>query len=306
MRQTFVSKLLDFAVRYPELMVVSGDLGYSVFEPFMAQRAGQFLNVGIAEQDMIGISAGLALSGKKVFAYSITPFSTVRPLEQIRMDVCYHNLPVRIIGTGAGLSYGTLGPSHHGTEDLALMRAMPNMVVCAPADKHELAALMDFSMRHAGPLYMRIGRASEPDVHKAAPTLKFGEGLCVLNEGNDFAILACGNMVFNSMEAARLLTAKGKRGQVYSMPFVKPLDSALVLKLGARLPLFTVEEHSIMGGLGSAVAEALADGGVKPPAFQRFALPDAFQKKVGKHDYLRQLNGLTAPQIAASIAKKLE
>ena len=308
MRQTLVSKLMEFAERDPQMMVVSGDLGYSVFEPFMAKRPDQFINVGIAEQNMIGLSAGLALSGKNVFAYSITPFASVRPLEQIRMDVCYHRLPVRIIGTGAGLSYGTLGPSHHGTEDLALMRAMPNMMVCAPADKHELAAIMDLAVKHDGPMYIRIGRASEPDVHAKPPALSPGQGAMVFDEGDDFAILACGNMVFESIQAARKL-AEGphaQRGKVVSMPFVKPLDEKLVLKLAAGMPIFTAEEHSRIGGLGSAVAEALADGGVRAPAFKRFALPDAFQKRVGTHAYLRALNGLDATSLSKHIRRCIE
>ncbi len=306
MRKTFVERLLTYAETDQRLHVVTGDLGYSVFEPFAARFEDKFINAGIAEQNMIGLSAGLALSGKVVFAYSITPFATARPFEQIRMDVGYHDLPVRIIGTGAGLSYGTLGPSHHGCEDLALMRAIPNMIVTAPADRFELGAIMDLSMKNPHPFYIRIGRSSEPDVHSAPPKLEIGKGIVVLDEGNDFAILACGNMVAGAKETAHLLAKKGIRGKVVSMPFVKPLDSEMVARLGTSMPLFTCEEHSIIGGLGSAVAETLADEGIRPPAFGRIALPDAFQKKVGKHAYLRQVNGLTPDDIAAKIERKID
>ncbi|PIT83933.1 1-deoxy-D-xylulose-5-phosphate synthase [Candidatus Micrarchaeota archaeon CG10_big_fil_rev_8_21_14_0_10_45_29] len=305
MRKTFVEKLLLYAKKYPSLMVVTGDLGYSVFEPFMQKFPEKFINAGIAEQNMMGMSAGLALSGKIVFAYSITPFATVRPLEQIRVDICYHNLPVRIIGTGAGLSYGTLGPTHHGTEDLALMRAMPNMAVCAPADKYELAKIMDASMKMKTPLYIRIGRSQEPDVHSFPPPLKIGKGLEVYSKGGDFAIISCGNMVHTALQAAAILFKEGKKGKVISMHTIKPLDSALVLSLAKKMPLFTLEEHSIIGGLGSAVAETLADAGVCPPVFERFALPDAFQKAVGKHEFLRMKNGLTPEAVAKKIIKKL-
>jgi transketolase len=304
MRATFIRKLLDWAERDPTLTVVTGDLGYTVFEPFMEKYPQRFLNVGVGEEDMIGISAGLALAGRKVFAYSITPFSTARPLEQIRLDVCYHQLPVRIIGAGAGLSYGTLGSSHHGTEDLATLRALPNMTVCAPADKHELAALLDWSMEYDGPVYIRIGRSVEPDVHSAPPTLTLGRGVPAFHAGDAFSILACGNMVWTAVQAAKQLQAAGLQGQVFSIPFVKPLDEELVRTLAAR-PLFTLEEHSRIGGLGSAVAEVLVDSALRPPAFMRIALPDAFQKKVGSHDYLRRLNGLMPEQVAETIQKKL-
>lgn len=305
MRKTFVGKLLSLADRHPELMVATGDLGYAVFEPFIAKFPDQYINCGVAEQDLMGMSAGLAMEGKTVFAYSITPFATIRPLEQIRMDICYHKLPVRVVGSGAGLSYGTLGPSHHGTEDLALMRAMPNMVVSAPADRHELAVLMELALTYKGPMYLRIGRSSEPDVHAFEPKLEIGKGIIVSDAGPDFALISCGNMVWTALEAAKRLQAMGKKGIVISMPFVKPLDEKMVLDFGGRMPVFTLEEHSIIGGLGSAVAEALMDGDVRPPAFERIALPDDFQHKVGKHDFLRRVNGLTPEAVAKKIESKL-
>jgi len=306
MRQTFVQKLMDLASKNSNLMIITGDLGYSVFEPIMQKYPNNFLNVGIAEQNMIGIAAGMALSKKRVYVYSITPFSTARPLDQIRMDVCYHNLPVTIIGTGAGLSYGTLGPSHHGTEDLALMRALPNMVVCAPADKFEFSKLMDISSNSKSPMYMRIGRSKEPDVYMAVPNLKIGKALSVFDEGNDFAILACGNMVHNSIKSAKLLGEKGKKGKVYSMHTLKPIDEKLIISLAKKMPIFTCEEHSIIGGLASAVSETLAKNSLCPKKYHNFALPDAFQKKIGSHDFLRLQNGLDVNSIANKILKKLD
>jgi len=286
-------------------MVLSGDLGYSVFEPLIEKFPNQFINVGIAEQNMIGISAGLALSGKKVFVYSITPFSTIRPLEQIRMDVCYHNLPVRIVGTGAGLSYGTLGPSHHGTEDLAIMRAMPTMIVTAPADRFELEKILDAAMNISSPMYIRIGRSTEPDVYSVLPALELGKANVIYDEGDDFAIIACGNMVHTALCAAKKLQALSKKGKVISMHTIKPLDCDLVVTLAKTMPTFTLEEHSIIGGLGSAVAECIADNCISPPYFERFALKDAFQKKIGKHDYLRDINDLTVDKIVDKILKRI-
>lgn len=302
MRQTLVEKLMSYANSRPDLMVLSADLGYSVFEPLMQAHPDKFINIGIAEQNMMGAAAGLALCGKTVFAYSITPFATLRPLEQIRLDICYQNLPVRIIGAGAGLSYGTLGPTHHGTEDIAAMRLLPDMSVCAPADRFELAKIMDASMNEiSGPMYIRIGRAKESDVHKSAPALKIGKGISVFDEGNDFAIISCGNMVHPSIEAARSLHLQGKSGKVISMHTIKPLDAHLVVSLAKDMPIITVEEHTIIGGLGSAVAELLLDENIAPPAFLRIALPDKFQKIVGRHDFLRQANGISSQDITKRI-----
>ena len=305
MRETLVKKLLEFASKDKNLMLITGDLGYSVFEPLMQNYPNNFLNCGIAEQNMIGMSAGFALSGKKVYAYSITPFATIRPLEQIRMDLCYHNLPVTVIGAGAGLSYGALGPSHHGTEDLSVMRSMPNMIVCAPADKYELAQILDASKNSKSPMYIRIGRSKEPDVHDVLPNLKISKALNVVDYGNDFAILACGNMVYNSVQVAKALQKHKKNGKVYSMHTLKPIDSALIISLGKKMPIFTCEEHSIIGGLASATSEVLMQNCVCPPIYYNFALADKFQSKVGTHNFLREINKLDVDSMVKTILKKL-
>lgn len=307
MRKAFVATLLSLAEEKPELVLVTGDLGYSVFEPFMQKRPSQYINAGIAEADMVGMCAGLALCGKRPIAYSITPFITMRPYEQVRLDVCYHGLPVVLVASGAGLAYGTLGPTHHGTEDIAAMRALPNMTVVAPCDSHELSLLLRQAMELGSPCYVRMGRGSEPDVYPEGdkPQVRLGKAQQVASFGEEFAIIACGNIVKNSLDALSLLHAQGKNGSLYSMHTIKPLDSDLVLSLAEKMPIFTVEEHSIIGGLGSAVAECLSDAGVRPAAFARIALPDSFQKKIGAHDFLRGQCGLLPSQIASTVSSAL-
>ncbi len=308
MRKMFVKTLLELCEANPQLMVVTADLGYSVFEQFIQAKPRNYLNVGVAEADMIGISAGLALSGKQPIAYSITPFATARCLEQIRMDICYHELPVIIVGTGAGLSYGTLGPTHHGTEDLALMRALPNMTVTAPCDSHELSQVFRQLFESKKPGYMRIGRSHEPEVYTSGdkPLVALGKGSIVSDFGNEFAIISCGNLVSAGLQAAESLKANGVKGKLVSMHTIKPLDGKLITELGAKMPIITLEEHSLIGGLGSAVAECLMDSGVSPPAFRRLALPDSFQKKIGTQEFLRKANGIDAQSVEKEILRLLK
>ena len=303
MRKTLVKTIFSLLEKDPGVVLVTADLGYSVFEPLAQQKPGNFINVGIAEANMIGVSAGLALCGKRPIAYSITPFITIRALEQVRVDVCYHNQPVIMVGAGAGLCYGSLGPTHHGTEDIALMRAMPNMAVLAPCDPHELEALMRQAYARAGPAYIRIGRATEPAVYtgEKKPEVKLGKGIAVKEYGNDFALIACGNMVYVGLQALGKLHQQGINGRLVSMHTIKPLDTALIASLAASSPLLTLEEHTIIGGLGSAVAESLADQ-ESSQRLLRMAIPDTFQKKVGTHDFLRKQNGIDQDSVAARIS----
>lgn len=303
MRKTLVKTIFSLLEKDPGVMLVTADLGYSVFEPIVQQKPENFLNVGIAEANMIGISAGLALCGKRPIAYSITPFITIRDLEQVRVDVCYHNQPVILVGAGAGLCYGTLGPTHHGTEDIALMRAMPNMAVLAPCDPHELEALLLQAYSRAGPAYIRIGRATEPAVYteEKKPEVKLGKGIVVREYGKDFALIACGNMVWVGLQAVECLKQQGIRGTLVSMHTVKPIDSELIASLALQSPIATLEEHTIMGGLGSTVSECLTDS-LSSQKLLRIALPDAFQKKVGTHDFLRKQNGIDPDSVARRIS----
>jgi len=257
----------------------------------MRELPRQFVNAGVAEQNMTGLAAGMALSGKIVFTYSIANFPVLRCLEQIRNDVCYHNANVKIVAVGGGMAYGALGMTHHATEDIAIIRALPNILIVAPNDPVEARLATKAVAEHPGPCYLRLGRAGESIVHTSDIAFELGKAITVL-EGTDLTIIVTGGLLQNALSAAESLTRKGIRPRVLSMHTVKPLDNAAILAAARETEaIFTVEEHSIVGGLGGAVAELLAeqDQQVK---FKRIGLDNAFASKVGDQDYLRREYGL--------------
>lgn len=301
MRTAFIRTLTALAKEDPSLMLVTGDLGFTVLEEFRDAFPRQYLNAGVAEQNMIGVAAGLALSGKRVFVYSIVPFVTFRCLEHIRNDVCYHHVPVYIVGVGGGYSYGHMGPTHHAIEDIAVMRALPNMTVICPGDPCEAEAAVRAIARHDGPCYLRLGKAGESVLHSSPCAFTIGKAIA-MRSGADATLIATGAMLATALDATLLLEARGIRTGVLSMPTVKPLDADAVA-LAARTGLIaTVEEHSRIGGLGSTVAETLAERRILCPHLL-FAAPDAFAETVGSQSFLRAKAGLTAAHIAAEIAK---
>lgn len=303
MRTSFINTLHALAERDKRIMLLSGDLGFSVLEKFQKEFPDRFLNMGVSEANMVGAAAGLALCGMKPYIYSITPFATMRPFEQIRNDICYQNVDVKIVGTGGGLAYGSLGPTHHAREDIAIMRALPNITITCPCDPIETELIVNESLKLDGPLYIRLGRGNEPIVHKEKPKLSIGKGILVKN-GNDVAIIATGNILNNALISAELLAKKGINARIISMHTVKPLDKDIVLKAANETKaVFTVEEHSIIGGLGSAVAEILAENDLRI-LFKRIGLKDAFEKVVGSHEYLRKVNNLNPEFIANFICNK--
>jgi transketolase len=247
---------------------------------------------------MTGVAAGLALAGKIVFTYSIANFPTLRCLEQIRNDVCYHNANVKIVAVGAGLAYGALGASHHATEDVAILRALPNMVVVAPGDRLETEQATAAMARHPGPCYLRLGRAGEPAVHQR---LEFTLGKAVrLRGGSDLSLIATGGMLPVAAEVARRLERDGLAAGLWSMPTLKPLDVEAVREAAVSGLVFTLEEHSEIGGLGSAVAAVLCEAGYSG-AFRRIALPDAFAPCAGSAEYLRRLSGLDVESVLGRV-----
>jgi len=305
MRGAFFRALLALAERDHRINLIVGDLGFGVVEEFARRFPDRFLNAGIAEQNMTGIAAGMALSGKIVFTYSIANFPILRCLEQVRNDVCYHNANVKIVAVGGGLAYGSLGATHHATEDLAIMRALPRMVVVAPGDPAETEAAMQAVAAHAGPCYLRLGRAGEAKVHPGAIDFQLGKALPV-RQGRDLTLISTGGLLETAVQAAELLHRAGLDTRVLSMHTVKPLDAnairAATRETGA---VFTLEEHSVDGGLGGAVAEVLAEAGEGPLTFRRFGLPSAFSSAIGTQEYLRAQHGLTANAVASAIASIL-
>ena len=301
MRNTFIRTLEALSRKDKRMVLLTPDMGFSVFEKFREEFPDRFFNTGVAEQDTVGIAAGLALSGKIVFTYSIAPFMIIRPLEQIRLDLCYQNLPVKLVGAGGGLSYSSLGPSHHATEDIAFMRALPNMTIFCPGDPFECAHCVEAAYRLPGPCYIRLGRGgADPVVHKASLRFEVGKGI-VLKEGKDAVLISTGNMLHVAVAAAEELARHNVSCGVVSMHTVKPLDDALVLRfVDEGKAIFTLEEHNVIGGLGSAVGEVIAECG-KKARFMRIGLPDSFCSEVGGQEHLRRFYGIDAMSVAARI-----
>lgn len=305
MRPTFARTLTELAEQDARVALVIGDVGFGVIEGFAARFPERFLNVGVAEANLAGVSAGLALAGARPFMYSIANFPTLRCLEQIRNDICYNGAPVVIVGVGGGLAYGSLGATHHATEDLAVMRALPGMTVVAPADPIETELATRAALALGAPLYLRLGRSGDPSVHETRPRFTLGRAI-VVREGTDLTLLATGAIVRSALDAAALLAGAGVSTRVVSVHTVKPLDADAVRQAVEVTPaLMTVEEHSIVGGLGSAVAEVLADGGLRPRTFARLGLPDAFGHRIGGRDHLLAHAGLDAPGIARAARRIL-
>jgi transketolase len=302
MRNAFAATIAELANADDRVVVLSGDIGNRLFDDFKERHPKRFYNCGVAEGNMTGMAAGMAMCGLRPFTYTITPFATTRVMEQIRIDVCYHNLPVTIVGTGSGLSYASLGPTHHSLEDVAFLRALPNMTVVCPADAAEVRAAMSAILEIDGPVYLRLGKKGEPTVHRQPPQLAIGRGLTV-RQGSDVCLLGLGNMVAPSLEAAGILQDRGISAMVVSMHTVKPLDEPLLRDvLGRFAVVAVVEEHSRIGGLASAVAEWTLTQETRPAArLLSLGSDDAFPSQSGSQKYLRRVFGLTAEQIAETI-----
>jgi len=299
LRNTFISVLTELAARDQRIVLLTGDLGYSVLEKYALAHPERFFNFGISEQNMTGAAAGLALSGKKVFVYSIATFATMRPFEQIRIDIGFQRANVVIVGVGAGLSYGSLGPTHHATEDVALMRSIPGMTVLCPADVIEADLSTRAAAAHDGPVYLLLGGGKGPPVHTHRPDFAIGKAL-LIRDGHDVTLIATGEAVAIASEAAELLAGEFSV-RLLSVPCVKPIDAAAITAAGRETRLIvTVEEHSVIGGLGTAVAEVLAGCGSHAP-LSRIGVQDTFFRYAGSQSFLRSAAGLTADGIAAVV-----
>src|SRR2546425_472735 len=300
MRGAFIRALMEAACKNRRVVLLTGDLGFAVLDEFRARCPQQFYNVGVAEENLAGVAAGLALSGHVVFTYSIGNFPTLRCLEQVRNDICYHRADVKIVTVGGGLAYGALGVSHFATEDLAILRALPELTVVAPGDPVEVERLVPQIVERPGPVYLRLGRAGEKSLHDPATEIVLGRPTRA-RAGSDTLLLTTGGMLPVALDAATLLEADGVAAEVVSVHTLKPLDADAICALAARFPIvITCEEHTALGGLGGAVAEVLLEAGVTP-RFRRFALPPAFPSGVGSQEYLRTVNRLDAPALRALV-----
>ena len=306
MRHDFVQQTLREMERNKNIVFLTGDLGFRALEPIQTRFPDRFHNVGIAEANMIGMAAGLALMGKKVIAYSISTFLTMRPYEQIRTDICYDNLDVKLFGTGGGFNYPTHGITHHSVEDIAIMSVLPNMKVVCPAYSWEAREATRALLRNSGPSYMRLSKAPSSTYEKKDWQFEIGKGYAV-RPGTDVVLISTGNILDMVMETAKLLEQKIKKKiGVISMPTVKPLDEELVLKLAKKArAIFTIEEHSIIGGLGSAIGMVLAQSGART-VFRAFGIPDRYIKDVGDRKYLLTKCGLSPELLVSQIFQTIK
>lgn len=306
MRNAFADEITKLGAADPRVVLLSGDIGNKLFDKFKERAAGRFYNCGVAEANMMGVAAGMALSGLRPVVYTITPFTTTRCFEQIRVDVCYHRAPVVIVGTGSGLSYADLGPTHHSCEDMAILRTLPEMTVLAPGDSLELRVALRAALKHDGPVYMRIGKRGEPNVHAREPDLRIGKAITI-QPGKDVCLVSTGVMLSVVMQAAKLLGEAGLSVRVESFHTVKPLDTAALAEIFSRhQAVAVVEEHGRIGGLGGAVAEWLATHDAPRAKFLSFGTDDAFMHEIGSTEYARNKFGLTADNIARQVKARLD
>lgn len=307
MRNTFIKTLTSLAQEDERIWLITPDMGFSVLEHFQERFPERFLNVGIAEANAVSIAAGLALSGKIAYVYSIIPFVCMRPFEQVRVDAAYMNNNVRLVGVGAGLSYGPAGGTHHAMEDLAIMRALPNMCVVSPCDPWEVEQAVNLSINHSGPMYIRLAKNGEPVLSDTSSQLQVG-GLNPLRQAaaSEILILATGNACELALAVYEGLVKAGHAADMISVPFLKPLDAdALTLQMQGRRLVLTIEEHLQTGGLASAVAEVIASGRLRPQ-LKTYNLGDRYSHYVGNQQYIRERFGFTSENILQDLLASLE
>jgi transketolase len=292
MRTAFANALIRAAQDDKRIVLLTGDHGYSLFDEFRRACPAQYLNAGVAEQNMVGVAAGLAKGGLRPVVYGLSSFVPIRVLEQIKLDVCYEELPVIFIGDGAGVVYSTLGSSHQSTEDVAVLRALPHMSILSPADAAEMTACMKLALSATGPVYLRMGKADLGHVHQAVPEIQWGE-LCRLRSGDGpLAWIATGSMVKPSLEAAH----RWPESSVWSAPSLKPLHVDAIAEICRQHQAIVVlEEHSIHGGLGSAIAEIAAE--CAPTWICRIGVADRFSRYCGSYQSLLTEHGLNTEAI---------
>jgi transketolase len=305
MRNAFAKKITELAKKDERIVLLSGDIGNRLFDDFKASCPTRFYNCGVAEANMMGVAAGLAMSGLRPVCYTITPFLTYRCMEQIRVDVCYHHVPVVIVGTGSGLSYASLGATHHSCEEMGMLRLLPGLSVVAPADEVEVRGSLEAALASDDPCYIRIGKKGEPVVHKTTPEFVIGKGI-TLQDGNDACLLSAGTVLPEAMAAAALLAAKGISTRVVSFHTIKPLDLALLKEVFGKFKVVaTIEEHSILGGLGGSVAEWLSDQPKTSGRLVRFGTRDEFLHLTCEQEEAREHYGLTPTNIASGVERLL-
>ncbi|MFQ3671447.1 MAG: transketolase C-terminal domain-containing protein [Verrucomicrobiia bacterium] len=305
MRNAFADEITQLASHDERVVLLMGDIGNRLFDKFKAAYPNRFYNCGVAEANMISLAAGLAACGLRPVCYTITPFITYRVMEQIRLDLCYHHQPVIFVGTGAGLSYASLGATHHSLEEMGMLRLLPHLKVTCPGDAMELRAVLRAALEQDDPLYLRIGKKGEPVIHPEIPSITLGQALPLRTHGR-LALLSAGNMLPTALASADLLSAHGIAARVYSFHTLKPLDTNLLAHLAPSCEILaTIEEHSTLGGLGTAVAEWLADH-PSPSRLIRFGTRDEFMHEAGEQEHARHLFNLTPEAISNHLLQAIQ
>lgn len=301
MRNTIINHLYQEAKKDKNIILLVWDLWYWVIEEFQKNLPEQFINIGIAEQNMAGIAAGLALTGKKIFCYSIIPFLIMRAYEQIRVDVCYQNLDVNFIGVAWWFAYGSLGNTHYGIEDVNLMKWLPNMKILSPADKHEAEICMEYLFNNKWPFFVRLNRWWEPDIYNEWLSISSLEWWIETKQWNDICLISTGNILWTVIKTAELLEKLWISTQIVSLPLIKPMKKKAILKyIQWKKWVFTIEEHTIIWWLGDSIASILAENSITIK-FKKFGIPDIFPSLVGNQEYMRKLVGLDEENLSKKI-----
>lgn len=312
MRNAFAAEMTKLATEDERIVLLTGDIGNNLFNTFKAEHPTKFYNCGIAEANMTGVAAGMALCGLKPVTYTIAAFNPGRCAEQVRLDIALHNLPVVIVGVGAGLSYASLGPTHHALEDIAWMRSIPNMTIICPGDTVETRLALRAALAHNKPIYLRLGKKNEPLVHKSEangasePAFQIGKGITI-SEGKDATIFSVGTMLPIAIEAAQILSKQGLSVGVISLHTVKPLDEELLkLHCTTRRVIAVVEEHVPAGGAWSAIAEWMSEQGNIQARLVRCGTDDVFFTEGGNQKWAQKHFDLTPEGIAHKISTALK
>jgi len=305
MRNAFAQELTRIASENNKVVLLTGDMGNKLFDEFKSVAAERFYNCGVAEANMTGMAAGMSLMGLRPVTYTITPFAVIRCMEQIRIDLCYHNLPVIIAGAGSGYSYAPLGPTHHSCDDIGLLRMFPNMTIICPCDPVEARLALRSALSHNGPVYIRLAKKGEPVIHKTIPEFKIGKSITI-KEGKDICLLSTGNIMSIALEAAQELEKKKISCRLESFHTVKPLDTETLGEIFSNYKLVvTIEEHSLIGGMGSAVAEWMVDRRIFQGRLLRFGVKDMFLTCVASQEYARACHGLVVERIVNEAANAI-
>jgi transketolase len=300
MRKTALDMVYELAQRDDRVVFVGSDLGAGVLDEMKSDLPDRWFMEGVSEAHLIGMAAGLALEGHVVYVNTIATFLTRRCFDQIAVDLCLHDVDVRLLANGGGLVYAPLGPTHQAIEDLAILRSLPNMTVVAPCDADEMRRVMQASLKHRGPMYVRIAKGGDPIVSRDDVPFAIGKAL-PMRDGDDALLLTTGITLKLALDAAEELAAEGLECAVLHLPTVKPLDADAILAAAARTPVVvTVEEHTVLGGLGGAVAEVLGEAGLAR-RFRRIGIPDRFGEEYESQSALMETYGITAGRVAEAV-----